>query len=159
MNKHLMIFILTLFIVIMVGVAIGCVPSSPSPAPVTPTQSAPSTPSIVQTKPESIPMQPTIQQATIDSSAKLVINTATNRASYKSNRAEISGFFYKPQGNGAFPGVLILHSSNGLTEFERLYTSWLASQGYVALAPDYFTPIGITSQNSTHHSFKTLLIW
>ncbi len=40
----------------------------------------------------------------------------------------------------------MLHGKAGLGEGQRSYASWLATQGYVALAPDYFTPIGMTAE-------------
>lgn len=39
----------------------------------------------------------------------------------------------------------MLHGKAGLGEAHRAYASWLASQGYVALAPDYLIPIGVAS--------------
>ena len=55
----------------------------------------------------------------------------------------ISGAFSRPQGNGPFPAVLVPHARGGLTPQDKDYAAWLATQGYVALAPDYFTPLGI----------------
>ncbi len=51
--------------------------------------------------------------------------------------------FYRPQGAGPFPAVLVLHGKSGLTSASQAYASWLATQGYVALAPDYFAPINM----------------
>lgn len=41
--------------------------------------------------------------------------------------------------------MLVLHGRSGLEEPTKSYASWLATQGYVALAPDYFAPISMPS--------------
>jgi carboxymethylenebutenolidase len=74
------------------------------------------------------------------------VDEAANRATYKSGGVEVSGYFYKPSGTGPFPAVLVVHGKSGLGEGMRPHLTWLATQGYVALAPDYFTPIGMTAE-------------
>ncbi|HLY66872.1 MAG TPA: dienelactone hydrolase family protein, partial [Chloroflexota bacterium] len=67
------------------------------------------------------------------------------KASYTNGRTTISSFLYKPQGNGPFPAVLVLHTRGGLNQrHEPPFGQYLSTQGYVALVPDYFTPEGIT---------------
>ncbi len=78
--------------------------------------------------------------------ATLTVDTATNRATYKNGGVDVPGYFYRPQGTGPFPALLVLHGRGGLQEPQRSYASWLATQGYVALSPDYFTPIGMTRE-------------
>jgi carboxymethylenebutenolidase len=39
---------------------------------------------------------------------------------------------------------LVLHTRGGLGAKEQVNALFLASQGHVALAPDYFTPLGVT---------------
>jgi carboxymethylenebutenolidase len=70
----------------------------------------------------------------------------TNKATYKSGNAEVSGFFYQPQGGGTYPAVLVLHGKGGQNPAIRDRAAWFATQGYVAFAPDYFTPIGLTPE-------------
>jgi carboxymethylenebutenolidase len=74
------------------------------------------------------------------------VEVDANRATYKNSGVNVSGYFYQPQGNGPFPAVLVLHGKSGLGEGSRAYASWLAMQGYVAFAPDYFTPIDMTPE-------------
>ena len=81
------------------------------------------------------------------SASLLTIDASGERASYRSDDVNVSGYFYRPAGMGPFPAVLVLHGSNGLGEGPRAYAAWLASQGYVALAPDYLTPIGVPTKN------------
>ena len=75
----------------------------------------------------------------------LTVNEASNRATYLSGSTDISGYFYKPQGGGPFPAVVVLHGKSGLNETTRAYAAWLATKGYVAFAPDYFAPIGMAA--------------
>jgi carboxymethylenebutenolidase len=116
--------------------------SSPTQTMVsTPTISTPtivSSPKAPQTPPKIIWSKPaTPINLTIDSSA--------GRANYTVSGTQVSGYFYKPQGTGPFPAVLVLHGRAGLQDAQRLYASWLASQGNVAFAPDYFAPIGMSA--------------
>lgn len=108
-------------------------PTPPTPTPPTPvpTPAPPPTPTIVWTKPSVPPSY------TVDESA--------NRLTYSSGGIQVSGYFYKPQRMGPFPAVLVLHGRAGLGETHRAYASWLATQGYVALAPDYLTPVNVAS--------------
>lgn len=56
------------------------------------------------------------------------------------------GISTSPRGNGPFPSVLILHGKSGQAKTAPPECQWLAAQGYVVLAPDYFTPIGMTAE-------------
>jgi carboxymethylenebutenolidase len=76
----------------------------------------------------------------------LTVDAAANRATYKSGGVEVSGYFYRPSGTGPFPALLVLHGKSGLDKGPQALASWLATQGYVAFAIDYFTPIGITPE-------------
>lgn len=116
---------------------------TPTPTP-TPKPTPPPTPTVVPivwTKP-STPVT-------------LTVDAAANRATYKSSGVDVSGYFYKPQGTGPFPAVLVLHGKSGLIEACRSYASWLASHGYVAFAPDYFTPIGMTAEKFSVSFYTT----
>jgi hypothetical protein len=57
----------------------------------------------------------------------------------------ISGLLAKPEGNGPFPAVVLLHTCGGLRP--HVYTDWtnyLTAFGYVTLSVDSFGPRGIT---------------
>ena len=84
----------------------------------------------------------------------LTVNEAAHLATYTSGGVQVSGYFYKPSGTGPFPAVLVLHGKGGQNTQTRDRASWFATQGYVAFAPDYFTPIGMTAEKFTVSFYK-----
>ncbi len=64
-----------------------------------------------------------------------------------SGSVEITGFFCRPDGNGPYPALLMLHGKAGQPRTPPPEMAWLAEKGYVVLAPDYFTPMGLTQEN------------
>jgi carboxymethylenebutenolidase len=57
----------------------------------------------------------------------------------------LMGYLSVPKGGETYPGVLVLHDANGLTESIRDLTRRLAKVGYVALAPDLLSREGGTT--------------
>ena len=51
-----------------------------------------------------------------------------------------------PEGQGPFPGVLVLHTSSGLRPRDLDYATRLAKEGYVCLVPAFMDAYGITNQ-------------
>ncbi len=49
-----------------------------------------------------------------------------------------------PDGQGPFPGVLILHTSGGVQKYDIEYAEQLAKEGYACLVPYYFDTYGIS---------------
>ncbi len=49
---------------------------------------------------------------------------------------------FMPDGQGPFPGVLVLHTVGGLKKNDLQYARQLASEGYACLVPEYLKPNG-----------------
>src|SRR2546430_3631286 len=81
-------------------------------------------------------------------------DAAAGKLDYKSGARSLSGNLFRPTGSGPFPAMLVLHTSVGLFDHELAYGQWLADQGYVALAPDYFAPVGVTSGTLDMKTFQ-----
>ncbi len=58
---------------------------------------------------------------------------------------EISGWLYRPRGDGPFPAIVLAHTCAGVNEHTDRWGRQLASWGYVTVAPDSFRPRAVTS--------------
>ena len=66
----------------------------------------------------------------------------------------VRGKIFRPSSGGPHPAMLVLHTRGGPSAHVDGQAAYFASQGYVAFAPDYFTPGGVTRQ-----SFSLLTFW
>ncbi len=55
---------------------------------------------------------------------------------------QISGWLYRPAGDGPFPAIVLAHPCNGIGEHTSVWGKLLSSWGYIVLAPDSFGPRG-----------------
>jgi len=57
----------------------------------------------------------------------------------------LTGKLTKPQGNGPFPAVALLHGCGGIRAYQDVWAGKLTSWGYVAFLVDSFAPRGLSS--------------
>ena len=55
---------------------------------------------------------------------------------------EMRGYLVQPVGQGPFPSVLVIHENRGLNPYIEDVARRVATQGFLALAPDGLAPVG-----------------
>ena len=62
----------------------------------------------------------------------------TEMATFQSESRQLEGYLARPEGEGPFPGIVVIHEAYGLNENIKDISRRFADQGYVALAVDLF---------------------
>lgn len=68
--------------------------------------------------------------------------TNVNYDSPGGNGEQIRGYLVQPSGDGPFPSVLVVHENRGLNPYIEDVARRLATEGFLALAPDALSPLG-----------------
>jgi carboxymethylenebutenolidase len=72
------------------------------------------------------------------------IDETVHRATFLADADRVTAAVYRPAGDGPFPAALVLHTANGFGAHEIRVARRLADAGFVALAPDYFSAVGLS---------------
>ena len=58
-------------------------------------------------------------------------------------RGNMEATLYTPDGSGPFPSVVVIHTSQGITEVDRQYCAQLAREGFICIVPAFLRAYGI----------------
>lgn len=72
----------------------------------------------------------------------------TQEISFKSGGQKVPGYLARPQGDGKFPGIIILHDIFGVSDHARDVARRFANVGFVAMVPDCFSRIDLGMDES-----------
>jgi carboxymethylenebutenolidase len=68
----------------------------------------------------------------------------THNVEYQGKAGAVFGYLARPVKAGKYPGIIVIHENQGLTDHIRDIARRLAKDGYVALAPDFLSRQGGT---------------
>jgi carboxymethylenebutenolidase len=71
----------------------------------------------------------------------------SERVAYDSPKAKINGYLVRPKSKGRRPAVVVIHENRGLNPHLEDVARRLASEGFLAYAPDLLSLVGGTPEN------------
>ncbi len=69
---------------------------------------------------------------------EVIMTQTAQEVSFQSGNRQLEGYLARPEGDGPFPGIVVIHEAYGLNENMKDIARRFADQGYVALAVDLF---------------------
>src|SRR5438094_1738531 len=84
----------------------------------------------------------------------VVMTQVAQMTSFQSGSRQLEGYMARPEGDGPFPGIVVIHEIFGLNENIKDIARRFADQGYVALAVDLFA-----GRNRTICMFRFMSGW
>ena len=82
------------------------------------------------------------QAQTISFTDERIKASYVNYPSPGGNSGSMRGYLVQPKGTGPFPAVLVVHENRGLNPYIEDVARRLATDGFLALAPDGLYPVG-----------------
>ena len=79
---------------------------------------------------------------TISFTDERIVAKYVNYPSPGGNSGTMRGYLVQPKGTGPFPAVLVVHENRGLNPYIEDVARRLATDGFLALAPDGLFPVG-----------------
>ncbi len=71
----------------------------------------------------------------------------TSRPSYSGATGEVKAYLARPRGGARLPGVVVIHENRGLNPHIEDVARRIALEGFLALAPDFLSPLGGTPKD------------
>jgi carboxymethylenebutenolidase len=71
----------------------------------------------------------------------------TETVTYPGASGEMRGYLARPKAGGPFPAVIVVHENRGLNAHIKDVARRVALEGFLALAPDFLSPLGGTPEN------------
>src|SRR5260370_7499750 len=69
---------------------------------------------------------------------RVVMIQVAQMTSFQSGSRQLEGYLARPEGDGPFPGIVVIHEIYGLNDNMKDIARRFADQGYVALAVHLF---------------------
>lgn len=72
----------------------------------------------------------------------------TQDIKYPGETGAVIAYLARPEGDGKFPGVIVVHENRGLNRHIKDVTERIAREGFLALGPDALSPFGGTPEDA-----------
>ena len=74
-------------------------------------------------------------------------NLCTQDIEYPGETGQVRAYLARPEGETKRPGVIVIHENKGLQPHIKDVTRRVASEGFLAIAPDALSPVGGTPED------------